>query len=349
MRIAVAVSGGTDSFFTLVHLLEQGHQVLALHAHFLSPHGSLDQTARIASACRALGAAFEVTDLSSDFKRLVIHPFVDAYAKGHTPNPCALCNAAMKFGLLADVAQKLGFPILATGHYARLQQDHPACHVYLAQGEDAAKDQSYFLSLVPRARLARALFPLGTWHKQEVRNFLAARGLEAPLPTESQEVCFVPHDDYRAFLGRHATHLPGPGPIQLRTGHVLGRHDGLWRHTEGQRKGLGIAWHEPLYVLEKDLAQNALIVGPKAELEARGCVCHTLNILTPRAQWPQQLLVKTRYRQTPQPAIVLPETSEHSARIEFVTPCSPPATGQVAAMYDTAGRVLAGGIISSVF
>lgn len=356
MHIAVAVSGGTDSLFALLQVLEAGHQVTALHAHFLSPHDNPETTAHntraIEKACRALGADFHVEDLSAAFRKHVIEPFIDAYRQGRTPNPCARCNASMKFGLLADTARKLGAQAIATGHYARLQPDlpRPGNTVSLWRGDDPAKDQSYFLSLVPQHRLACAVFPLGGWRKQDVRAHLKQRGIVPPLPSESQEICFIPGDDYRAYLTAHAAGLPGAGPMVLRDGHVVGHHNGLWQYTEGQRRGLGIAWSEPLYVLEKDVSRNALVVGTRKQLTARGCRCVGVNTLVPPDQWPDAVYVKTRYRQTMIAAQVTPDADgADTMRVIFAASHTPPAAGQVAAVYDAAGRVLAGGIIASVF
>ncbi|MFV0422202.1 tRNA 2-thiouridine(34) synthase MnmA [Oleidesulfovibrio sp.] len=356
MHIAVAVSGGTDSLFTLLQLLEEGHQVTALHAHFLSPHKDPQKTKSntecIEAACRNLGADFRAIDLSAQFEQAVIKPFIEAYRNGRTPNPCAMCNASMKFGMLLDAALNLGAEAIATGHYAKISSpagSSEECTVTLVQGEDSTKDQSYFLSLVPCHRLTKAIFPLGSWKKQDVKAELARRGIVPPLPSESQEICFVPDDDYRAFLHSKTKILPGAGPMVLRDGHVVGHHNGLWQYTEGQRRGLGIAWSEPLYVLEKDTSRNALVVGPKAELSARGCFCSGLNMLVPHADWPQEVFIKTRYRQTALPVEVTLDVHEATMRVTFDIPRTPPAAGQVATVYDAGGRVLAGGIIEGIF
>lgn len=332
---------------------------------------------RLAETCNKLGIAFHCVDLRKEFEENVIVPFVAAYSKGQTPNPCVLCNAAMKFGYLVDAAQKLGADMLATGHYARLchggkmatefsKNPSAAASAYnensalsptfppaLCRANDAQKDQSYFLALVPQTQLARALFPLATWQKSDVVAYLAQHGIAAPEAKESQEICFVPNDEYRVFLDNYQAlsrssaytlpkfSLPPQGKIILHEHDgtetpfmQFGPHKGLWQYTEGQRRGLGLAWKEPLYVLEKRLAKNTLVVGPAAALHSAGCVCGQVNFLVPPAHWAEfaeeniseksdcpaktsttlseapntapslNFFVRTRYRQKAQPARV---------------------------------------------
>lgn len=367
--IAVAVSGGADSLYSLLDLKSRGFSVIALHGLFFPPRDTAEEREKEAAIrglerhCLKLGVPLRLLDLSREFRDLVIRPFVEAYARGLTPNPCALCNQRIKFGLLQDAALALGAEKLATGHYARLEpafskegRDVPA----LLQGEDALKDQSYFLALTPLARLAKALFPLGGLRKQNVLQSLTAQGAAVPQPGESQEVCFVPNDAYRDFLPRMADELgialPGPGPMLLTDGRRVGSHKGLWRYTEGQRKGLGIGWSEALHVLGKEMEGNVLRLGPRREMKARGCVCEDTNILLPPDRWPGELLVKTRYREKPKPAQVSLEPAcgaqGPQMRILFDQPESAVAPGQVAAVYapwpEEHGetlRLAAGGII----
>ncbi|EPR41457.1 tRNA-specific 2-thiouridylase mnmA [Desulfovibrio sp. X2] len=354
--IAVALSGGRDSLLALVLLKEAGHEVCGVHGRFLDdapgrmPHDEL--AAELGERCAALGVEFHSLDLREEFARLVVEPFARAYAEGRTPNPCCLCNAQVKFSLLLDRAQGLGASRVATGHYARLEMrgDGEEEEIRLLPGADEGKDQSYFLCLVPKDRLARAIFPLGGWRKERVLAELTRRGLPPPLPRESQEVCFVPGDDYKTFLAGRRHPLPGPGPIVLRdaTGseQVVGRHQGLWRHTEGQRRGIGVAHHDPLYVLAKDSARNALIVGTADLARCRGVRASRLNLLVAPARWPAKVLARTRYRQAPAEAEAIIEGDRLT--IVFPTPRSLPAPGQIACLSDDTGRVLAGGIIDEI-
>jgi len=343
MRLAVALSGGSDSLLSLGLLRAAGHDLLAVHAHFLPPDAKQQAlAAAIAAECALLNVPFFALDLSREFRTRVIEPFIAAYVAGETPNPCASCNRRMKFGLLLEKVRELGAQRLATGHFARLEitPEGPA----LFRGADDTRDQSYFLSLVPPEALALALFPLADRRKTENAAMLAHLGLTPPLPRESREVCFVPGDDYRAFLEQSGVALSGPGPVVLPDGARIGTHQGLWRHTIGQRRGLGIGYREPLYVLAKDAAANTLVVSGKAALTATSCRTEPANRLVPPAAWPKDVLVQTCYRMRPRPAAVLCDADGRLA-ITFNEPLTRPTPGQVATIYDAAGRVLAGGRI----
>ena len=356
---AVAVSGGVDSLYALVSLKEQGEAVLALHGRMLppdlAPPGYEAMLERLEKTCAALDIPLAVIDCVDAFADAVINPFVRAYAAGTTPNPCAHCNAAIKFGLLLDRARELGAARLATGHYVRLEQagehDKDGPDLYapaLYAGQDASKDQSYFLSLVPLEKLRFAVAPLARKNKDEIRAYLAALGITPPAPGESQEICFVPNDDYRAFLLDRAAKLgvalPGPGPVVLPDGKRIGAHNGLWQYTEGQRKGLGIAWSEPLYVLAKDLAANALVTGGAACLSGAEIHAGECNFLVPMAAWPETVLLRTRFRQVPRPARARFEDGVLVLREE--APSGPYARGQIATVYGPDLRVLASGVIT---
>lgn len=340
--VAVAVSGGGDSLAALLRLRDAGCEVLALHGQFLP---ELDQRVAqgLAEACARLGVALHLLDLRAEFEALVAGPFAAEYLAGRTPNPCARCNAAMKFGLLLDQALSLGAEGLATGHFAAAGP-HPAYGWALSRGADPVKDQSYFLSLVPRERLLYARFPLAEARKAEARAELEAQGETPPLPLESQEICFVPGDDYRAFLAARTKALPGPGAAQLPNGTRVGAHQGLWRATIGQRRGLGLSWREPLYVLDKDIAHNVLVVAPREALLSEFFEAGEVNLLADPALWPEQVLVQTRYREAAKPARV--EFAGGVLRVRFDAAQVRPAPGQVAAVYDAAGAVLAGSVIT---
>ena len=347
MKIAVAVSGGMDSLYALHSLHTAGYACIALHGRFLPAMTGPDPATGLAEFCARLGAPFHCVDLVKEFERHVITPFCEAYTVAQTPNPCAACNAVIKFGALFEAAISLGAERLATGHYARLLP-HPDHQDELLPivGVDAVKDQSYFLVLTPVERLRVAMFPLGGKQKSEIARELRAMGIVAPAQVESQEICFVPGNDYRAFLAKRATGLPGSGPVLDEDGNRLGAHHGLWRHTEGQRRGLGIAAARPLHVLRKDAALNALIVGPIERAVISGCRAEQVNYLLPPAQWPKDLLVRLRYRQKPHPARV--ECGLNEFTVRFAKPQPVTACGQVAAIYDTHGFLLAGGIIAEI-
>ncbi|MDQ7834148.1 MAG: tRNA 2-thiouridine(34) synthase MnmA [Humidesulfovibrio sp.] len=347
MTIAVAVSGGGDSLAALLALRDAGHEVMALHGFFLP---NIDDAAAkgLAEACARLGVPLHLLDLRAEFEALVAAPFAEEYLTGRTPNPCARCNAHLKFGLVLDRALELGADSLATGHFAACGT-HDVYGWALARGVDPAKDQSYFLSLVPRERLSRAVFPLALRLKSEARAELERRNCTSPLPEESQEICFVPGDDYRAFLSGRCARLPEGGTVELPDGTVVGRHQGLWRTTIGQRRGLGIAWREPLYVLDKDLHRNVLVVAPREALQARSFLATEVNLLVEPRHWPTEVQVQTRYRESARPARVEVSGTSPGALslvVQYFDPQLKPAPGQVAAVYDSAGVVLAGSVVA---
>lgn len=352
-QTAVCVSGGADSLLSLVRLhrvaQRDGGNVLAVHGLFL-PDAEAGSPAvqGLRHNCETLGVDLEVLDLRTEFETCVVRAFERAYAAGQTPNPCALCNPRMKFGVLFDRVMEMGCDAIATGHYVRLAE-HAGLGKLLTRGSDPQKDQSYFLSLVPLERLLRAQFPVGGQTKAETVAELEELGLRVPVPKESQDVCFVPGDDYRAFLLSRGTSLPGPGRMCLADGTEVGRHDGLWNYTQGQRRGLRVAWSEPLYVIDKDLRQNVLIVGPRDELASVGCRVREVNCMVDPSLWPRQVLVQTRYRQRAMPSDWRFECDEgdegDELALEFAEPNNRPTPGQIATVYSAQGAVLGGGVI----
>jgi tRNA-specific 2-thiouridylase len=287
--------------------------------------------------CQALGLPHVTLDLRQRFRDAVVRPFVEGYAAGTTPNPCVTCNGRLRFDELVAFAGRAGADALWTGHYARLVERGGLRLV--AQGDDPAKDQSYMLGTVPPALLCRVGFPLGGESKESVRAEAAAAGLAAAGRAESQEACFLAGDDYRAFLARQG--LRGrAGPIVDEDGNLLGRHDGLWRFTPGQRRGIGVAAAEPLFAMRGDQATNTLVVGPRRALacrrvEARGA----LHVPV------EQALVKLRHRSPAVPARV---TSRGGLLVlELDEPVDAVAPGQLAVLYDDGAVVGAGEIIAA--
>ncbi len=341
-KVAMAVSGGADSLLSLVLLRESGADVFAMHGCFLGQEKAKPAVEGLEKRCAELGVDLHVFDLTDKFDELVVEPFVQDYLKGNTPNPCALCNPEIKFGALGNAARELGAELLGTGHYVRMAEHGDFGHV-LARGADMGKDQSYFLSLVPKVDLLRGVFPLGGHSKDQTYAELDKRNVEIPLPSESQEICFVPDDDYRQFLIDRKVKLPGPGNVVLTSGKVIGKHQGLWRYTQGQRKGLGIAWKAPLYVLDKNMKRNLLIVGTRDELDAEGCVADSFNFLVEFNQWPEQVFIQTRYRQRSKPARA--RLNGGKMYFDFIESHTKPTPGQIVAAYTEDGAVLGGGII----
>ncbi len=341
-KVAMAVSGGADSLLSLVLLKESGADVIAIHGCFLGKEKAGFAVAGLEKRCAELDVPLHVFDFTAEFDRLVVEPFIQEYLKGNTPNPCALCNPEIKFGVLNSAAQELGAELIGTGHYVRIAEDVRYGKV-LARGADQSKDQSYFLSLVPRDSVLNAVFPLGGHSKDQTYAELDKRSVEIPLPSESQEICFVPDDDYRQFLIDRKVKLSGPGIAVLSDGSKVGKHKGLWRYTQGQRRGLGISWKAPLYVLDKDMKRNLLIVGTRDELESQGCTADSFNFLVNFEEWPETVSIQTRYRQRSKPARAAQVGS--SIKFDFIEPHSRPTPGQIVAVYTEEGAVLGGGII----
>ena len=342
--MAVALSGGADSLASLILLQKSGLDLIPLHAHFFpeTPRHSqiIDDLDLI---CRNMGLTLHILDLALEFEHLIIKPFISTYLKGHTPNPCALCNQKIKFGLLMDRAQELGAGFMATGHYAGISAGPKGLSLW--RGKDRLKDQSYFLSLVKPQVFAKVLFPLKETTKDRVFELLRQKGITPPQKEESNEVCFI-DDDYREFISQRvpARILNRPGPVTSRQGEKLGTHKGLWRYTQGQRRGLGIPHAHPLYVLEKKIEANTLVVGTAHELKTTACRAKNLNIHVDPGLWPEKVFVQTRYRQKAQEARV--KIKDGLMLVSFSRSGDAPAPGQVAAAYSEHGQVLAAGIIT---
>jgi tRNA-uridine 2-sulfurtransferase len=292
-----------------------------------------------------MGFPHYVVEAEEVFRARVLQPFLDAYAGGRTPYPCALCNQHLKFGDMMSRVDEAGADVLATGHYARiarLEDGTPA----LLRARDAAKDQSYALALIPFASLGRSVFPLGDLTKDEVRSEGLRLGLSVWDKTESQDLCFVPDGDYAGFMTRSLGETRGTreGPFLDREGRRLGTHRGIIHYTVGQRRGLGLAAATPLYVLAIDAARNAVVVGPRSALECAGLATGRVNWLMPEPPEPgARVEVKIRYQHHPAAARVHPR-ADGSATVRFDAPQPSVTPGQLCAFYQ-GERCLGGGAI----
>jgi tRNA-specific 2-thiouridylase len=317
------MSGGVDSSVAAALLKEQGYDVMGLMLKLWSDGDSgranrcctpadVDAARAIANQ---LDIPFYLINIADSFKATVVDYFVDEYVAGRTPNPCLICNRRIRYELLLNKALSLGAQYLATGHYARVRQ--VAGQYQLLRGVDAHKDQSYVLSVLGQAELAHALWPLGEMTKPQVRDLAQKFKLSVAEKAESQDLCFLANGDYRDFLARHApAGAIRPGEIRDTSGKVLGQHHGLPFYTIGQRKGIGLAASEPLYVMALDAADNAVIVGIKAELGQRSCTArdmHYVSGLQPIG--PFKASAKIRYKAREAAVDVQPRGS--LAHIEF--------------------------------
>lgn len=350
-RVVVAMSGGVDSSVAAALLREQGYEVIGMMMRLWSEPGcesdnrccTPESMALARRMAAKLGIPFYAIDAQQPFHDTVVTYFMDGYAQGDTPNPCLVCNRHIRWEFLLQRALAAGADYMATGHYARLGQDR-AGRFQLLRAVDRAKDQSYVLHVLGQEQLAHALFPLGEFTKPRVREMARRFNLPVAERPDSQDLCFLGEGDYRTFLRRNAPQLENPGPILTRTGEQLGQHQGLAYYTIGQRKGLGIAAPDPLYVLAKDLHRNALIVGPKEQLGQSELLAAGVNWVAGAAPTEvQRLQVKIRYKAVEAWAVVTPLPGSR-AHVRFDEPLRDIAPGQAAVFYD--GEVcLGGGII----
>ncbi|MBM3298286.1 MAG: tRNA 2-thiouridine(34) synthase MnmA [Candidatus Aminicenantes bacterium] len=354
--VAVAMSGGVDSSVAAALLLEKGCRVVGLTMD-LDPSSRGRRVGKAfqdrcgsgavedaRSAAAALGIPHHVCSLGREFEDRVVRYFCVEYAKGRTPNPCVRCNERVKFSLLADKARRLGAVALATGHHARLQRDPDSGRFLLRRGRDPEKDQSYFLYALSQRQLAFARFPVGNLTKAGVRALARRLGLPAAERPESQEICFVPDGDYPRFLKSRLPRAERPGLILDPAGRVIGRHRGIVHFTVGQRRGLGVAFPRPLYVVGLDSKKNTVTAGPNEALYGRAFMVARVNwVSVSGLDGPAQLAVKIRSRHEGARAGV-EAVGRLRCRVTFSVPQRAITPGQSAVFYDR-DLVVGGGII----
>jgi len=341
-RALIAMSGGVDSSLAAALLLEQGYAVegvtMKLSAGVCCDIGSA------MAVCERLGIAHRVIDAQELFSREIVDYFISQYLHGRTPNPCIRCNERVKFSLLLDYARSRGFDFLATGHYARIERCADPGIFRLLTGIDAGKDQSYFLYRLDQEQLKMILFPLGGLLKSDVRAMARERGLPAAERPESQEVCFIPDDDYRAFLRDHAPEGLLPGELVMTDGTVVGRHDGIALFTVGQRRKLGVAAGERLYVVRIEPDTRRVVLGKKQDLEVSVITIADVRFFALEALLePLAVEAKIRYR-SPLAAAVIEPSGGGRIRVSFDHPVSGVSPGQACVFYQ-GERVVGGGVI----
>lgn len=350
-KVVVAMSGGVDSSVAAALLIEKGYEVTGVMLRLWSDTelntgnrcctpDSIDQAKGVA---RQLEIPFYVIDAQVEFKKTVVDYFVNSYTSGETPNPCVICNKFIRWGFLLQKTELMGADYFATGHYAQIKNN--GSNPILCKAVDPNKDQSYVLSRLSRKDLDKTVFPLGCWKKEDTRKKAAELGLFVANRPDSQDLCFTGKSDYREFLKKFAPGTTRPGIITDREGNALGNHKGLASYTIGQRKGIRIASKEPLYVIDKDLENNILIVSENKNLGVNKFSIHDMNWMMDFEENELEAEVMTRYRSGLYKAKICIQRSEGRASITTTESVRDLAPGQLAVLY-LGEAVIGSGFIS---
>jgi tRNA-specific 2-thiouridylase len=342
-RVFVAVSGGVDSSTSAALLCQEGYSCAGM---FMITHDAAQTAmADAEKVCKTLGIELHILDVRKEFEEILDY-FTDQYRRARTPNPCVLCNRVIKFGRLWDYARQHGAEYIATGHYVRILRQGSFTGLFAA--EDKKKDQSYVLSMINRDMLSHILFPMANLTKDKTREIAARFGLHIEQKKDSQEICFIPDDDYAGLLMRRCPGIGQPGDVVDKTGKILGHHDGVFHYTLGQRRGVRIAMGKPAYVTGLDADTHTVILGTKEDLLGDRLVARQVNWLIDKPDKPFESLVKIRYNHAGVMATVYPGTNDE-VEIKFNSLVSAITPGQTAVMYiqkDLGLQVAGGGWIA---
>jgi len=355
-KVVVGLSGGIDSAVAATLLVQQGFKVEGVTLKvWESEDGTREATKKWQerSCCKIgiarfvteqLGITHHVVDVKSEFRKAVINDFIDGYVAGQTPNPCVRCNERIKFTQLYEVAQSLQADYVATGHYVQLVRDLITDELHLARATDHSKDQTYFLHRLRKDWLPHLMFPLGGLKKADVWTIAESLGLPVDEISESQEICFVTQSSYREFLESEVSEIRRPGNIVDPSGCVVGQHQGVFNYTRGQRRGLGVATGERVFVLEVEPQTDTVVVGPEEQLFRSDCLVGDLNLhCSTKVLFEKPVMGKIRYGMTAAPAVVKPH-SVNIVHVIFETAQRAITPGQSAVFY-RGDQVLGGGII----
>ena len=338
--VVVGMSGGVDSSVAACLLKEEGYQVIGATMKLLEDEKTKDAIEDAKKICTILNIPHYIFDLTKEFKNLVIENFITSYKKGLTPNPCIVCNKYFKFGLFFKKAQELGATYIATGHYAKVKNNR------LIMSNAKEKDQSYFLCQIDKTILPNVIFPLNKFHsKEEIRTLAKKYNLPVSEKKDSQEICFIPNDDYKSFLEKNNM-TNKSGNIILKDGTILGKHNGLYKYTIGQRKGLNIAYKEPLYVLELDTENNNVIIGTNNDLLKKELVATNINYLIDKDEFfKTKLYAKIRSRGALEEIDSCQLDNEKNLIITFVKEQRAITPGQYIVFYNDRNECLGSGCI----
>ena len=355
MKALIAMSGGVDSSVSALLTLEKGYECIGATMRLFDNEDagiskektccSLTDCEDAASVARRLGMEHYVFNFKEDFRENVINRFTAEYERGGTPNPCIDCNRFLKFDKMLRRAKELGCDYIVTGHYAVIEYNDKTCRYELKCAADKTKDQTYFLYSLTQEQLAHTMFPLGTLEKSEVREIAEKNGFVNARKKDSQDICFIPDGDYAGFIERYTGKTFPEGDFCDTDGNFLAKHKGIIHYTIGQRKGLGVAFGKPVYVCDKCVETNRVILGDNEDLFSSELDVTDFNwISVPGASEPIRCYAKIRYNQKAQPATVI-QTSENTVHIVFDEPQRAIAKGQAAVLYD-GDTVIGGGTIA---